>query len=267
MLFGLQAPALLQADQIAQAQARLQKRMEDDPSVPSMQPGGQAVLPAPAFVNGPAGTRMSPDELAFRRRQNAEQMATGMDFSPVQSWTQGAARIANLLVASGERRKLDQAAASNERSRATILRELSRGTPSAEAVTAAVADPDPAVQSLGEKAWALQHPKPQGPSDLQQRVEYLNTFESGLGATYAKNYAANGGGAPQFVNTSQGTFMVPRTPTAPTASGGIPDAAVAYLRSNPASAAQFDAKYGTGASNRYLQGGAAPQAPSPFVTR
>lgn len=99
--------------------------------------------------------------------------------------------------------------------------------------------------------------------------QYLNTSRPGLGDTYATNYAANGGGAPQFVTTPQGTFMVPRSPMSATSSAppaGIPNGAVSFLRSNPASAAQFDEKYGAGASAQYLQGGAAPQAPAPFVT-
>jgi len=269
MLFSLQTGAQIEAAKIAGAQARLQRRMEDDPAVTTMQPGGVTTMPQPAFVNGPGGTRISPDDLAYRRKTSDQQIAAGMDTSPVGHWTQGFARVAQALVGGMERRNLDQASAANTDARSVIMRELTKGNPNPDAVTAAVSDVDPVVREFGEKAWALQHPKPQGPSDLQQRVEYLNTSRPGLGDTYASNYAANGGGAPQFVTTPQGTFMVPRnsTPTTGAApAAGIPDGAVSFLRSNPASATQFDAKYGAGASTRYLQGGAASQAPAPFVT-
>ena len=292
MLFGLQAPAQLEAAQIAAAHARLQRRMEDDPNVTTMQPGGVTTIPPPAFVNGPGGyatppyappqqraepfvwgqggARLGPDMIAQRSRTAQGLMAGGMDTSPVGHWTQGLARVAQALIGRQEQRKLDRASAANTDARSVIMRELTKGSPDTDAVTAAVSDVDPVVRELGQKAWALQHPKPEGPSDLQQRVEYLNKSNRGLGDTYATNYAANGGGAPQVVTTPQGTFMVPRSPAATTSaapSPSVPDGAVSFLRSNPDSAGQFDAKYGAGASARYLQGGAAPQAPAPFATR
>lgn len=117
-----------------------------------------------------------------------------------------------------------------------------------------------------QQAYKAAHPDP---TDLSDRVGYLNALKPGLGNTYAENYASNGGGLPQVMNVpGVGLVSVPRqqaataAPSAPT----IPDAAVSYLRQNPAMAAQFDQKYGQGASARYL-GGAASQAPSPFPTR
>lgn len=46
-----------------------------------------------------------------------------------------------------------------------------------------------------------------------------------------------------------------------------PQAHIDALRTNPGKAADFDAKYGPGASSRYLQGGPVSQAPATFPRR
>lgn len=271
MIFGLAGSAQVEAARIAAAQGRLQRRLEDDPSVTTMQPGGVTTIPPPAFVNGPGGERLTPELLKARREVAQQQMAAGMDFSPVQHWSQGLARVAQALVGNLENSRLDKLDARNAAENQTVAQLLINNPTMA---TAAAASTNPYVSADTRKLGLSQverlTPKPQQPSDLQQRVEYLDGFQPGLGGQYAQNYAANGGGAPQFVTTPQGTFMIPRgagpAPAAP-APAPIPDAAVSFLRTNPASAAQFDAKYGAGSSARYLQGGAAPQASAPFPTR
>ncbi|WP_260598284.1 hypothetical protein [Sphingomonas endolithica] len=282
MLFGLQSAAALDPAQVAAAKDRLQHRMERDPRVTTMHPGGLATLPdgtatppqslPGAFQWGEGGQRMTPDEIASRRSLAQQQMAAGMDFSPVGHWTQGMARVAQALVGSLEARKLDKASEANAAQNRSIASLLTGGNATAADAAAAAVDPYASedTRKLGMLQYQRLTPKPQEPSDLQQRVEYLDKFKPGLGRDYASNYAANGGMAPQVITTPQGTFMVPRSPSpvaAPAAGGGIPDAALSFLRQNPGSAAQFDAKYGEGASTRVLQGGAAPQAPSPFVTQ
>lgn len=74
------------------------------------QPQVQQVLreaPTPAVVQ--AGPTLTPEQVA-RKRAIAEQLAqSGMDYSPVQHWTQGLARVANALAGNLEESRADKA--------------------------------------------------------------------------------------------------------------------------------------------------------------
>lgn len=73
----------------------------------------QPQAPAAAFQWGPGGQMMLPEEIA-RRRQMAQAMEqTGMDYSPVKSWAEGMARVAQGLVGGIEERRLNKAAQTN----------------------------------------------------------------------------------------------------------------------------------------------------------
>jgi hypothetical protein len=154
MLFGMQAPQM-EPHQIAAAKDRLQSRLEQDPSLTSMQPGGLAPLdftggngsaqPLPQsqadtpFQWGAGGTRMTPEDIAYRRRTAQQQSAAGMDFSPVQSWSQGVSRVAQALMGAIDNKQIDKAAQRNMSAEQQILQSL--------AGTGAGASNDPAMLS------------------------------------------------------------------------------------------------------------------------
>lgn len=102
------------------------------------------------------------------------------------------------------------------------------------------------------------------PNALERNFQFLEQQQPGLGRSYAQNFANNGGGAPQIMNVpGVGVVAVPRS-----GGGGNtpppPPGAIDLLRKNPSFAPQFDQKYGPGASQQYLQGGAMPSASGGF---
>jgi hypothetical protein len=203
MLFGLQSPARLDPAQVAAAKDRLQYRMEQDPSVPSMQPGGLTTLslnpsanppglsaptnpPAAAFQWGEGGARLTPEEIASRRSVTQQQIAAGMDFSPVKSWTQGAARVAQALIGSMEQKKLDKASAANASASQQILAALTGGGSVAggkgndAATLAAISSPyisDDTKAAL-KLQWQATHKEPPPPHYFQTN----NGSEAVIGA-------------------------------------------------------------------------------------
>jgi hypothetical protein len=70
-------------------------------------------------------------------------------------------------------------------------------------------------QQQMQDQMALYDYKRQNPEapDITQRIAALNEITPGLGDTYAKNYAANGGGSPiQFVDPATGQrYMMPQS--------------------------------------------------------
>lgn len=99
-----------------------------------------------------------------------------------------------------------------------------------------------------------------GPSELQQRVEYLNSHRAGEGDTYASTYAQNGGGLPQVMNVpGVGLVSIPRstTPAGTSAPAPVTDRA-AYDALPPG------ASYIAPDGSHRVKGGAAPTAGVPF---
>lgn len=183
MLFGMQRPQL-EPEQILAAQNRLQSRMEANPSVTSMQPGGLVPLditggrglaqPLPQsqgnapFQWGAGGTRMTPDALAGRRRFAQQQTIAGMDTSPVGSWSQGAARVAQALMGAIETKSVDKAAQQNIDYEQQILQSLAgtgAGASNDPAMLAAMASPytSDGTRDALKLQWQAGHKTPAQP--------------------------------------------------------------------------------------------------------
>jgi transcriptional regulator with XRE-family HTH domain len=91
---------------------------------------------------------------------------------------------------------------------------------------------------------------PAMPANTTPFNEYLASLNKTAAPAGGTGFIGTPGGANQFVNPAA-AFQAAAS-TAPQTTAKIPQAAIDYLTKNPAAAAQFDAKYGQGASRQYL---------------
>lgn len=121
------------------------------------------------FLWGRGGQMMAPDDITQKRRLAAALLAQGTDISPVQHWTQGAARALNGLMGGIEMRRADNAADDLAERRDAVAAALASGNPMSDGtdpIAAALAFPG--MEDMAELAYKRAHPAPVEPS-IQRR--------------------------------------------------------------------------------------------------
>ena len=120
----------------------------------------------------PANGRMTPSMIEKRRKLADAQLQAGLDFSPVGSWTQGLARMANAGIGAYSIRKGEDAERSGMASaREKLMRALSGNMDDATMMDA-INDPfmSSAGQGLLSKQWDQAHETPDPNKALNQSI-------------------------------------------------------------------------------------------------
>lgn len=101
-----------------------------------------AVQAASPFVWGAGGARMTPDEISAERKVAQALMQQGMDYSPIQSPWQGAARVAQAMMGGLDSARADAAARANAKAEADLLSDPAIfGLPAQSTAAPAVSTP------------------------------------------------------------------------------------------------------------------------------
>lgn len=148
-----------------------------------------------AFTWGDGGATVTPDALAERRKLARVLMAQGSDTSPVQHWTQGAARIAQSLLGTYDMGQADKAErgardASSERSKALLGALVGGDAPQSSMASIPVSAEAPSPSGGGIGAGGIRSP---GMANAFPRS--LIQSESG-GNWQAQNNVTGAGGMP-----------------------------------------------------------------------
>jgi hypothetical protein len=154
-----------------------------------------------AFVWGAGGSQMTPEEIAAQRKVAQAMMAQGTDASPVQSWSQGAARVAQAIFGGMQAHDANEAAKANAASEAALIGSLVGGTPAPVVPAAAPAPAAPAAP--GNAASAIASIESGGKYDLLGPV--TKTGDRAYG-----KYQVMGANVPVWTKAYAGREMTPQ---------------------------------------------------------
>lgn len=158
-----------------------------------------------AFTWGAGGARMTQEQIAAQKKVAQALMEKGMDYSPIQSPWQGAARVAQALYGGLESGMADKAAAENDKANREMIASLLNGggasLPPVSSSSPASDMPAPTAMrpSTNEKVYSANEPSPLDPPSGQDRDMAIRTVygedpgESALAvANVIRNRAASG---------------------------------------------------------------------------
>lgn len=129
--------------------------------------------PDSPFQWGQGGKRMTPDDIAMQQKMAFQNQQAGMDTSPVGSWTQGLARVAQALVGGMQQKSLDKASAANSDYEQQILRSLTGGGAANDQGTlAAMSSPyiGQGTKDALKLQWQNTHRAPVQPTEFERMV-------------------------------------------------------------------------------------------------
>jgi len=183
-----------------------------------------------AFVWGDGGTQMTPEQIAAQRKIAAAMMEKGMDYSPVQAWSQGASRVAQSMLGGFESRQADESDKANAEANKQMIAALLGGaagvapvapvaaaSPQAAApVAASPVAAAPAGNVAPGKIYSENEPSPLDPPSGVDRDRAIRTVLAEAGnqgptgmnavASVIRNRAVNGG---YGGNTPSGVVTAP----------------------------------------------------------
>lgn len=213
--------------------------------------GQMQTVADPSFTWGEGGRRMTPEDIALERKLAAQQMQGGADYSPVQSWTQGLARMSQGLIGGMQMADARKDSEANAAQGDKIMQALMTGAGGDDVVARAMMDPslpDP-VRQFAELQYKQTHrPAPQ-PGEFERALT-----DSGVAPGTPEWQAAmvkrrdNMLDPLMTIATANGPIVVPRSkalaeggdPTSATPGGAAPPATLppdfdAFDKGGPAS--------------------------------
>lgn len=174
---------------------------------------GQMQTAAEPFVWGGAGQRRTPEQLAAEREMAERMLAAGGDYSPVQSWTQGLARLSEGLIGglrmADVRKQEKQSAAAGDAITQALL-----GGGGSDVVTAALLDPSTpkATRDFAEMRYRNTHRPPPQPGEFERALEASGVAPGTPEWTSSMAKRVNNMLDPLMViPTPQGPYVTPRS--------------------------------------------------------